>query len=69
MTIEDLKLKIDDAINDVFYEVQTAEGIDNGEIDFKQAFELDMKEEEIAKIVLSVLEYQKAIMQTRKGEK
>ena len=56
MTREELLNKIDEKVNEIFYDYQTSEGIAYGDISPTNAFALDELEEKLADLVIYSME-------------
>lgn len=60
--------KLDDAINNIFFEMQNELGIDNGDAYPEDVFDLDDMEEKIAEKIEQMLERQREFMEWRNSE-
>ena len=56
MSVDDLKMLIDDSINDIFVEYFDRMDIKSGDIEPLQAFELDELEEQLTNFILKIAE-------------
>ena len=68
ITLDEIENRLELLIDRLFFEIQEKHGINNGDADFSQVFELDEKTEELAGIMFEILKFQKRLDEEKTEE-